>query len=139
VVEQAVIVAGGGGGLLALTVSLTRRGLLSLRYGLGWIIVSGTIVVGAILFGFVKPLSQRLGTTPTGALLGAIGAFLLLLALQLSISLSGLQSAIRDLSEAQALLDARLQQAERGSDQAVAVEQSADPAAEPPTPRDQTN
>ena len=54
--------------------------------------------------------------SPTG-LLSAVGlAFVLLITLQLSISLSGLQEAIRELSEANALLEerlARVEEAER--------------------------
>jgi hypothetical protein len=117
VVEQAVLVGAGGCGLLALTVSLTRRGLLSLRYGLGWIVVSVAIVLGAVMLGLVHPLARAVGATPTGFMLGGVGVFLLLLVLQLSISLSGLQSAIRDLSEATALLEARVRRAEETLDQ----------------------
>jgi hypothetical protein len=50
--------------------------------------------------------------TPTGLLAGVGLAFLLVIALQLSISLSGQQEAIRELSEANALLGERLKRIE---------------------------
>jgi hypothetical protein len=46
--------------------------------------------------------------TPTGVLLGIATVVLVAIAIQLSISVSGLQSQVRDLAESNALLEARL-------------------------------
>jgi hypothetical protein len=109
---QTVAVGIGGLALLATSVSLTRRGLLSLRYGLGWMAASTTVVVAALLLWLVAPLAGLLRMTPTGLMLFSATSCGVALALQLSVSLSGQQSAIRDLTEATALLEARLQHAE---------------------------
>jgi hypothetical protein len=91
---------------------LARRGLLSLRYALGWMAVSVLVVVAALVLVLVGGISNSLPLTPTG-LLASVGlAFLLVISLQLSISLSGQQEAIRELSEANALLGERLQRIE---------------------------
>ena len=46
--------------------------------------------------------------TPTGVLLGVATVVLVVIAVQLSISVSGLQAQVRDLAESNALLEARL-------------------------------
>jgi len=104
---QAGLVAVGGVGMFLVVFELSRRGLLSLRYALGWMGVSALLVVAGIVLGLVGGLSDSLPFTPTG-LLSAVGlAFVLMITLQLSISLSGHQEAIRQLSEANALLEER--------------------------------
>jgi uncharacterized protein DUF2304 len=112
---QGLEVAIAGGALLFAVVWLTRRGLLSLRYGLGWIAVAGLVLASSALLGLVGAVARSLHVTPTGLLLGASSSFLLLLALQLSISVSGLQDAVRDLSESNALLEQRIQESEQRS------------------------
>lgn len=108
VAVQAMLVALGGVVLLVVVFLLARRGLLSLRYALGWMAVSLLLLGGALILALMGGISHSLPITPTG-LLSAIGlAFVLAVCLQLSISLSGHQEAIRQLSEANALLDERL-------------------------------
>jgi hypothetical protein len=105
---QAALVACGGLGMFLVVFELSRRGLLSLRYALGWMGVSVLLVAVGVLLVLVGGLSESLPFTPTG-LLAAVGlAFVLLITLQLSISLSGEQEAIRQLSEANALLEERV-------------------------------
>ena len=105
---QSLLVALGGLGLLTGVFLLARRGLLSLRYALGWMAVSLLLVVAAIVLVLIGGISHSLPLTPTG-LLASVGlAFLLVISLQLSISLSGQREAIRELSEANALLAERL-------------------------------
>jgi Zn-dependent protease with chaperone function len=105
---QAALVALGGVGMFLVVFELSRRGLLSLRYALGWMGVSVLLVGAGVLLVLVGGLSESLPFTPTG-LLAAVGlAFVLLITLQLSISLSGQQEAIRQLSEANALLEERV-------------------------------
>ena len=67
----------------------------------------------SVLLALVGGVSDSLPLTPTG-LLSATGiGFLLLITLQLSISLSGHVEAIRELSEANALLEERLARVEQ--------------------------
>ena len=77
------------------------RGFNSLQIGLALAIVGG--------------ISNRLPFTPTGLLAAAGFAFLLLVSLQLSISLSGHQEAIRGIAETVAALEERVARAERES------------------------
>jgi hypothetical protein len=113
---QSSLVAGGAVVMFAIVFALSRRGLLSLRYALGWMGVSALLVLAAIVIALVGGIGKTLPFTPTG-LIAVVGlGFLLMITLQLSISLSGHQEAIRELSEANALLEerlARLEQHER--------------------------
>jgi Uncharacterized conserved protein (DUF2304) len=109
---QSLLVALGGLGLLVGVFLLTRRGLLSLRYALGWMGVSVLLLGAAVLLVLIGGISHSLPITPTGLLAGVGLAFLLVVCLQLSISLSGQQEAIRALSEANALLGERLRRFE---------------------------
>jgi hypothetical protein len=109
---QATLVAVGGVGMFLVVFELSRRSLLSLRYALGWMAVSALLVLAGVALVLVGGLSESLPFTPTG-LLAAVGlAFVLAITLQLSISLSGHQDAIRELSEANALLEERVNRLE---------------------------
>jgi len=112
VAVQSLLVALGGLGLLAGVFLLARRGLLSLRYALGWMAVSMLLLGAAVVLVLIGGISHSLPITPTGLLAGVGLAFLLVVCLQLSISLSGQQDAIRELSEANALLGERLKRFE---------------------------
>jgi hypothetical protein len=121
---QSALVALGGLGMFAGVFALSRRQLLSLRYALGWLSVSAVLVVAAIVLALVGGISDSLPVTPTG-LLAAVGlAFVLAITLQLSISLSGHQDAIRELSEANALLEERLARVERAAEARLGDEPS---------------
>ncbi len=110
---QSALVALGGLGMFAVVFALSHRQLLSLRYALGWMSVSAVLVIAAIVLVLFGGISESLPISPTG-LLAAIGlAFVLAITMQLSISLSGHQDAIRQLSEANALLEERLARLER--------------------------
>jgi hypothetical protein len=110
---QLSLVAVGAVVMFSIVFALSRRGLLSLRYALGWMAVSTLLVIAAIVIGLVGGIGQSLPFTPTG-LISVVGlGFLLAITLQLSISLSGHQEAIRELSEANALLEERLARVEQ--------------------------
>jgi len=113
---QLILSVAGGLILLASTVRLVRRQLLSIRYGLGWLAVALLGIVGAPLLVLFSGKVTALGFTPTGFSAGVLGAFLGLVCLQLSISLSGVQRALQDLSENAGLLEQRLRALERGED-----------------------
>lgn len=118
---EAAIVMAGAVGLMFSTVLLVRRRLLSIRYGLGWLTVSLVGFLGTPLLGVVSTEVRRVGFTPTGFSLGVLIAFLGLICLQLSISLSGLHRAIQDLSEQSALVEERLRELERDQASAEAL------------------
>jgi hypothetical protein len=105
---QSLVVGIGAIALFSIVFMLSRRQLLSLRYALGWMAVSAVLILLAIVTALTGGIGSSLPFTPTG-LISALGlGFLALIALQLSISLSGHQEAIRELSEANALLEERL-------------------------------
>ena len=110
---QALIVMAGAAALMVSTVILVRRRMLSIRYGLGWLMVSVIGFLGTPLLSIAASQVHRLGFTPTGFSLGVLIAFLGLICLQLSISLSGLHRAIQDLTEHAALVEQRLRELER--------------------------
>jgi hypothetical protein len=109
---QAAIVMAGAAALMVSTVALVRLRMLSIRYGMGWLAVSLGGLVGAPLLTLLTTHVESLGFTPTGFSLGIFVAFLGLVCLQLSISLSGLHSAVQDLTEHAALVEARVRELE---------------------------
>lgn len=98
----------GAAALTISTVVLVRRRLLSIRYGMGWLAVSLLGLVGAPLLSLLAERVESIGFTPTGFSLGIFVAFLGLVCLQLSISLSGLHSSVQDLAEHAALVEQRV-------------------------------
>jgi hypothetical protein len=112
-IMQVVLVAVSGLVLLLLALLLTRMGRLAIRYGLGWMGVGLLVVALSPLLGLVESVAGALGFTPTGFIVGIVVVFLVLLAVQLSISISGQQEAVRSLSESHALLERRLAETER--------------------------
>ena len=101
-----VALAALGSYLLVAAFTYTRRGLLTVRYGLGWLAVS----VGLVIAGAVSPLLGRVASIAdlgrAELVVAGLGAFLILLGFQLSVSVSRLQDVVRDLAEAHALLAA---------------------------------
>lgn len=105
---QLLILMAGAAALTISTVVLVRRRLLSIRYGLGWLALSLAGIAGAPLLSLLSSRVERLGFTPTGFSLGVFVAFLGLVCLQLSITLSGLHGAVQDLAEHAALVEQRV-------------------------------
>ena len=126
---QLAIVMAGAGSLTVSTVVLVRRRLLSIRYGMGWLAVSLLGLLGAPLLSALASHVEEIGFTATGFSLGVFVAFLGLVCLQLSISLSGLHGAVQDLAEHAALVEQRVrtleaQQAPSGDPDADAIARS---------------
>ena len=105
--KQALILTVGGFALAGVIVWLVRHRLVTTRYALGWLAIAVFVVVGAMFSGFVSSFGEFAGMTPTAVLLAVATVVLLAIAIQLSISVSGLQSQVRDLTEAHALLESR--------------------------------
>ena len=92
--------------LLALTLVLVRRGLLTARYALGWVCVSAVAVIGAPVFAFLSTQVAFVRLTPAGFSLVVAILFLLAVCVQLSVSLSGLIASTQDIAERLALVEA---------------------------------
>jgi Na+/melibiose symporter-like transporter len=116
VTTQLILSVLGGFALLASTIRLVRKQLLSIRYGLGWMAVAVLAIVGAPLLVLFSGKVTAFGFTPTGFSFGVLALFLGLVCLQLSISLSGVQRALQDLSESSGLMEQRLRALERRED-----------------------
>lgn len=102
--RQAFLLGAGGALLAAVVVVLARRQLISLRYALGWTTIAITGASAALLIPLIEPFARLFGMSPTGVLLVGVTGVLLAITLQLSVSVSGLQSQVRDLAESNALL-----------------------------------
>jgi hypothetical protein len=83
---------------------LGRSQRLSFRYTVGWMILGALGVLAGLLIPVAEPIAKQLQVTPS-ALLG-VGAVILLVVLcvQLSISISGLQEQVRRIAEETAFL-----------------------------------
>jgi hypothetical protein len=87
---------------------LGRRGRLSFRYTVGWILLFGMGVLSALVLPLVEPIADTLEVTPA-AIVAVLGLLLLLaICVQLSVSISGTQEQIRRLSEKIAMLESQV-------------------------------
>lgn len=85
--------------LVVVVVRLSRRGQLSFRYTMGWIAVASVGILGGLLVPLAEPVAGMLGLS-AAALLALIALiFFVLIGIQLSISISGLQKQNRFLTE----------------------------------------
>jgi len=99
-----------GFSVLVFVIRLSRRGQLSFRYTLGWTLVATLGILSGVFVWAVEPIAEGLGLS-AAALLGLSAlVFVTLIAIQLSISISGLQKQLRVLVEDLA----RLRQAQGG-------------------------
>lgn len=95
--------AGAGLALVALVILVARRQLITVRYALGWIFIGLLVIIGSLFAGLVPGLGEIAGMTPTAVLLVGAVVVLVGIAIQLSISVSGLQRQLRDVVEREAL------------------------------------
>jgi hypothetical protein len=96
---QIIIAAAIGLALMVVVVRLSRRGQLSFRYTVGWIAVASVGILGGLMIPLAEPVADALGLS-AAALLALIAlVFFVLIAIQLSISISGLQKQNRALVE----------------------------------------
>lgn len=93
-------------------VLIARRGSLSTRYMLGWLFVAACVVVGGLFSGLVDPVADLVGVSPEALVVSAVGAALLALTVQLSITVSGLTEIVRTLAESHALLEEQVRRLE---------------------------
>lgn len=115
---QSLLVTAGSAWFALLVLILARRGLLTVRYTVGWLGVAACVLALVFLSGLLRPLAAAIGITPTGILLALASTILLMITLQITVTLSALREAIQTLTESQALLEervVRLEQTERGA------------------------
>ena len=106
-------------GFVAVIFGLARRDRLSFQYTMGWLSLFTLGIVAIIALPATNRISRWLRVTPA-ALLALCGLILLLMiCIQLSISISGLQKQVRRLAEEVAKL--RLQVEENEKDDADQV------------------
>ncbi len=89
---------------------LARRGRISFRYTVGWLVLCLFGITAGASIQVVEPLAEKLKVTPAALLV--IGAIFLFLAIcvQISISISGMQEQIRRLTEEVAETKLRLEE-----------------------------
>jgi hypothetical protein len=84
-------------------VVLSRKGRISFRYTIGWLALCALSAFGGLLLPVIEPLSRKF-QLDAFSLVGALSITVLLsLCIQLSISISGLQSQLRKLNESFAI------------------------------------
>ncbi len=110
--RQGALIALGGVLLGIAAITLARKRLITLRYAVGWLAVGIVTLVGAAAAPLVTPIAKLFSMTATGVLLAGATGLMVAIAIQLSISVSGLQAQVRELAEAHALLANRLDELE---------------------------
>ena len=96
---QAIEIAFVAFGFAVAIVTLSRKERISFRYTVGWLTLSVLSATGGLLLPVIEPLSNKL-RLEAFSLVGALAIIvLLILCIQLSISISGLQRQLRKLNE----------------------------------------
>ena len=92
---------------------LASRHLLSFRYTIGWLALSGVGIFAGFFIPILGPVTQTIKVTPAAII--AVGALvvLLLICIQLSIAISTLQEQSRTLAEQIAHLQSELMRGEK--------------------------
>jgi hypothetical protein len=91
---------------------IARRGILSMRYTIGWLFVAACVAVGGLLGWLIDPLADALDVEPVMIVVAVAMMALLAITVQLSISVSGLTEASRTLAQSNALLEQRVHELE---------------------------
>jgi len=105
---QILLVSGAGVCLAAMVLVIARRGILSMRYTLGWLFVAACLVLGGLFGGVIDHVADALDVEPVAIVLTAVMVGFLGITVQLSISVSGLIELVRTLAESNALLEQRV-------------------------------
>jgi hypothetical protein len=106
--SQLAMVSAAGLCLALMVILIARRGILSMRYTLGWLFVAACLGLGGLFGGVVDHLADALNVQPVAIVLTAVMVGFLGIAVQLSISVSGLIELVRTLAETNAILEQRL-------------------------------
>jgi len=85
--------------LVVVVVRLSRRGQLSFRYAMGWIGVASVGILGGLLVPLAAPVAEIFGMSAAALLALVAVVFFVIISIQLSISISGIQKQNRALAE----------------------------------------
>ena len=94
---------------MVLIAFLTKRQRISFRYTVGWFVVFFISATAGLFVSLVSPIAELLQISTSMVFVGIVVIALLLISIQLSISISGLQRQLRDLVENVALLKERVE------------------------------
>jgi hypothetical protein len=92
------------GGILVII--LARRQKLSFRYTAGWLVLLLLTAFSGVLIPASRSLAESLSTTPGVLVSGAAILILVVICIQLSVSISGLQKQVQKLAEEVAIQNA---------------------------------
>lgn len=126
--EHIAAAAIGGAGFGVIILIIARRGILSMRYTLGWLFIAACIVLGGLLSGVIRRVAVALGIAPPAMIAAMAGTGLLAITVQLSITVSGLTERVRTLSENCAMLEAELSESRAGQDRRHAPREDGHPS-----------
>jgi len=105
--------------IMVTVIRLSRRGQLSFRYTIGWIILAALGILFGFLIPLITPVAQGFGLSPS-AFLGLLALVLVIaLTIQLSISISGLQQQVRTLTEELARIRLKFEQQQNENEKQV--------------------
>jgi hypothetical protein len=94
---------------MVLIAYLTKRQRISFRYTVGWFAVFFISATAGLFVPLVLPIAELLQISTSMVFVGIVVIALLLISIQLSISISGLQRQLQDLAENVALLKERVE------------------------------
>ncbi len=103
VVHSILILTGTSAAIVAIS-RLARRGRLSFRYTIGWLIIFALSLLSAPVLPFMDLVSRNFYLEPASVFAVSALGLLAMIAVQLSISISGLQEQVRQLNEDTAFL-----------------------------------
>ena len=89
--------------MIVFVVILAQRQKISFRYAVGWTVLCGFGLLGGIAVPVISPIAKALNLAPISIVVGLAIIVLLSICIQLTISISGLQSQVRLLAEEIAL------------------------------------
>ena len=101
--------------LIVGVIQLAQKQRISLRYAAGWIVLLGVGLLGGIVVPLIAPLADFLSLAPISIVAGSAILVLLVICVQLTVSISGLQNQVRQIAEKIALNDLDLKN-QRGSE-----------------------
>jgi len=87
---------------------LTRRGMLSFRYSIGWFSIMFLGLLAAPFVVIFAPLAEKLKLTPSALLASILTIAVVIILIQLSVSISGNQRKMDKLVRENALLKEKL-------------------------------
>jgi len=90
-------------GMSLVILRLSKRKLISFRYTVGWLVLCGLGLVAGLLIPVLKPLADALRISEVALVATSAVVVLLVVCIQLSISISGLQRQLQDVTEDLAL------------------------------------